>query len=106
MIGTWINGKPLYQKTWSIASPAEGMKLAENVDYCHVVSKEYSRRYSAGLTVDGDDFWYTANDYVNIRVVKNPNSSDMNLSVCYKASNNAFTLENLYLTVQYTKTTD
>ena len=97
-VGTWVDGKPLYQKTYYFASPTTDTLLENNVAYAHLVAKSY---VTAGTDMNTDDFYYSSSSYVNIRGYVRSNS--LKLSV-FKTSSPA--VSELYITFQYTKTTD
>lgn len=102
IIGRWIDGKPLYQKTYFFASPTDTYELESNIEYAQVIAKSYKRN---STDIDGDDFYYmsSAVTYVFIRSYIQGTTNKMILSISKSAN---VTLNDLYITIQYTKTTD
>lgn len=97
-VGTWVDGKPLYQKTYYFASPVNDTLLESNVAYAHLVAKSY---VTAGSDMNTDDFYYSSSSYVNIRGYVRNNALKLSM---FKTSSPA--VSELYITFQYTKTTD
>lgn len=100
IVGRWIDGKPLYQKTFTIASmQKDGYEdVLTGVDYAQTIAKTY-RRMQDG--VDGDDFWYASSAYVNVRATCMDDGT-LRITNCSSVS----PLTDIILTAQYTKATD
>lgn len=97
VIGTWIDGKPLYQKTFIITSPS-------------VIKKECI--YSTDLT-DIDTIWVTDGFLKHSSYSFSINyGTDITTSVCADGSiyiyltSQAYTNLETYITVRYTKATE
>lgn len=99
VVGTWIDGKPLYQKTvdQTIGSDADYTVFANGIDHAHLVNSCFE--YSSGR-------WMSF-DYISL-------SGASNNRTCYvDVQNGALNLHNQsnssihwIATIQYTKTTD
>jgi hypothetical protein len=99
-IGTWIDGKPLYQKTFVETTPSsanvdsEIISLSSDVEFVHNIIG-YVKTVSASVPIN---FSYASNDYVNVYYASSANTIQIKQS-----SYNSFPC---YITIQYTKTTD
>lgn len=97
VVGQWINGKTLYQKTIIVNSPSlkTNIQCLTNVDYGFITS--YDLQLSDGRHYSG--YWNTASDYV---MLANSVTTDniLNLYVCSTAA-----ISKVTATVQYTKAT-
>ena len=100
VVGTWIDGKPLYQKTYTIASMSKDghVDVDTDIEYAFVVAKTYRRSKNG---IDVDDYWYNTGDYANVRATVQDNHT---LRIVNCTSNS--TLTDVVITIQYTKTTD
>lgn len=107
VVGKWIDGKPLYQKTLvstSAASASTGKYVAigASVDKGFVVSGYFDMQTTlcnALCDLSGD------NKFFRVRVVPNAATSNKNtLEILTQNSN--WTNRTVYVTIQYTKTTD
>lgn len=103
MIGQWIDGKPLYQKTVSGTFTAQSQTAqistgVSNIDFLMI---------SSGAIVSSDYIWelneYPGNDTDKARTiyVKSNNSFEVLNGSSYPTSGSV-----IYITFQYTKTTD
>lgn len=98
VIGTWIDGKPLYQKTYNYSTPktiGSGWVTIEDLSDLHI--EEMVSSYTYGVI-----------DNSNIGELTQLNSAQISLNgnnySAYKLTN--FTTQVNWFTIQYTKTTD
>ena len=109
VVGTWIDGKPLYQKT-IIGTTPDGTETTKYVPIGTQIASGFSM---SSIVHDGDGHWFTAfnrnvqdaSQIFRINVfsnsaVENPNCLRVDCSVT-NWQNKTF-----YATIQYTKTTD
>ena len=96
VIGTWINGKPVYEKTVNMGSFNTGYG-----QYPHNISNIDIIIYYQfiGKRSDSGGGWFDANSVGN-DILVTVNKSDV-----YRQSN-SISCEASYLIIQYTKTTD
>ena len=101
VVGTWIDGKPLYQKTWdagAIPSGAQNGFLMEfplsNVDHIHAVN----------AFTDVSGIVPYVNPVSNSGAEIGYNITKTNLSIYTVSDRSGF--GHFYITAQYTKTTD
>lgn len=96
VIGTWIDGKPLYEKTVDMGSFSTGYGQfphgIANINY--IISYQF-----IGKRSDGNGGWFDNNSVGN-DILLTVNKTDV-----YRQSSN-ISCEKGYLTIQYTKTTD
>lgn len=103
-IGTWIDGKPLYQITYSTTTPStlntstELVSLPTNVNATNVVELKYMF-YTIYDDAMPTSYYYDSNSRCTIWIRSNRKIT------CVVSSSN-YTNTNLYITIQYTKTTD
>lgn len=103
-IGTWIDGKPLYQITLGATSPAtvntpaELSDLPQNVNPTNVKDIK-GILYSSSEYIYGVNHYFSATDMIGVWV--RPNRK-----ICAMVGNEGCTNCDLYITIQYTKTTD
>lgn len=99
IIGKWIDNKPLYSKTLSmgnISSASGTYEIAhgiQNISEIIDIKTRYNRLY--GFRISGN--FYTSSEWCSIAIVPSGNIA------IFK---NAMTVNNLYITLYYTKTTD
>ena len=101
LIGRWIDGKPLYQKTVDCGlMPSSGNKTIS-----HGITGISKIVYVNGIMIDNSGGGYVL-PYVSVNasynVFINTNVNDITIGV----ANNAWGSNNAYVTIQYTKTTD
>ena len=109
-IGTWIDGKPLYQRTWIAHSAATGQvwtetgivieDLDELVDYS-VIGKTNISNVFAKLP-----FFENAGSYAAVNYWTGTDGKTGFYTFCYHQSGNYFYNMPLHITARYTKTTD
>ena len=109
-IGTWIDGKPLYQRTWSANSAATGQvwtetgvvieNLDELVDYS-VMGKTNTSNVLAKLP-----FFENVGSYAAVNYWTGTDGKTGFCTFCYHQSGNYFYNMPLHITARYTKTTD
>lgn len=103
VIGTWIDGRPLYQKvvTGTVTSIGTWKNInhgIDNIDYCQSfgILQYTSNNVVTNLCLGG----YAANNHYSSLEV-GPTSVGIMI-----ANNGAFSGASLYIILQYTKTTD
>ena len=106
VIGTQINGKPLYRRTFVYSgSIPRGTKLFENnlknIDYIEKYSQPI---FNTNLANNESEYGVASNDYLMALLGKNNNTNTAFIYVNYGTSRSSVT--KLIVTVQYTKTTD
>ena len=101
VIGSWIDGKPLYQKTFKI--PLDGVTLNTNIDYNHNISNVENVVDIIGTSVDvnNESRPLTATSDTYYCYVRRANRTRIRYYTTFNASGSY-----LYVTLQYTKTTD
>ena len=109
-IGTWIDGKPLYQRTWSANSAATGQVWTETgvvienldklVDYS-VMGKTNTSNVLAKLP-----FFENVGSYAAVNYWTGTDGKTGFCTFCYHQSGNYFYNMPLHITARYTKTTD
>lgn len=106
VIGTWIDGKPLYQKTVIMTMPTLSTKYAITpISDCDMLFVVWAFEYSSNSTMNV----YTAygNDTKLHGSVWTTNSHHADGGrIILQADDNAWAGVTVYVTVQYTKTTD
>ena len=117
IVGTWIDGKPLYQKTYQVALPtvstmgtwaSNSVALGVSADTVFVkdgflIHPTSKSRVSYGTVVKTTSSY----DYGAWSVVIRPNESSSNKNTMEIRSNNYdWSGATAYVTLQYTKTTD
>ena len=103
IVGTWIDGKPLYRKVIlkdTLSSGSINLGI-DNVDFFKVTDFQFTRKtQSGGIVNNTSAYWYSANDYVQYFYMKN--------GIFFTFSNgyteNSFS--NFVIVCEYTKTTD
>ena len=97
-IGVWIDGKPLYQKTYIKTVSASGnVELEDNIDYAQMISSAY---YTSADSSVVSPQYIASGSYVNCLVSVDPTTHKMVLI-------NLHSGQLIWVaTVQYTKTTD
>ena len=110
VIGTWIDGKPLYQKTIQITVPATNKGSTTQVDVDTDSTHKLIRAWGLdtnGLEPDsGIDL--SGASYTNLHFIYNDASTQTGCKLHYRVSNIASNMSafNATVTIQYTKTTD
>lgn len=96
VVGTWIDGKPLYEKTVDMGSFSTGYgQYPHNIaDIDYIISYQF-----IGKRSDSSGGWFDANSVGN-DILITVNKSDV-----YRQSS-SISCEASYLVIQYTKTTD
>lgn len=114
IVGTWINGKPLYEKTISVeyttsttdkTTSYQYVSIGADVEYGQVVN---SYRVQSNEVADGTQQWLTASypDYfTDCRIFLASHSSNPN-TVCISTNRSGVVGATFIITIQYTKTTD
>ena len=98
VIGTWINGKPLYQKTITFTSNAG----SGWTDYVHGIPNIDKRVEVVGYVTDGSGNIYTA----GTNSVSNMGFALSDTYVSFYTSNSYFGSQDVIATIKYTKNTD
>lgn len=107
-IGTWIDGKPLYQRTYHLINPATNLtpmyiEDSENYDYCMIVDNYYKTNLS-----EGSFSWYADSTNRGCIFIWRGNSSadDSRWGFWCSLPDSNLIVSDIYVTVKYTKTTD
>ena len=100
VIGTWIDGKPLYQKTILTTSPGAlnttvTVLTATTIDHCQVIQFKLLRNNNGGIWIFSTMSAFHEFDF-------NPNSK----AFTWWNSNGELAGRQMIFTYQYTKTTD
>lgn len=95
VIGTWIDGKPLYEKTISIAN----ITLSANQVATVYTQSDIKLRYAHGYCVEADIVYLVPE--MSLRIKQTGNNIQLAAS-----NNSSWVITEGYLTIQYTKTTD
>ena len=110
-VGVWRDGKPLYQKSYYVASPTKNAetRITDNtiqtIDVCVSLYGTYKRTSSSNImtyTLNGREGSYSDEDSF-IRVDM-PDSGNYGFTYYLQSVNS--TITDLIFTIQYTKTTD
>ena len=114
VVGTWIDGKPIYQRTFSISSitiPAKGSSIYTDIttdtSYKLIEAKGFytlnNIRFQTGAGVLND-----AGNTVNIfsDVMQFDSTSAIRLKMAQNISSSSLTATDIVVTIQYIKTTD
>ena len=102
VIGTWIDGKPLYRKILSLTTPSttNSTKIA-NFDKTFIIKNYYGNAFiSASNQLLPINFYFT--DVYNIATYVVNNSGEIYMKIGSEAYRN----QQATLTIEYTKTTD
>lgn len=113
VVGTWIDGKPLYQITIAVDNPTkqtsggryyyQGLYNSNVLDFAQVVSVAvYDSYYSRWYTLPYDRI----NGNESIDFFATTNATGFALSAHFAGSAPAYNITKLRYTIQYTKTTD
>lgn len=115
-IGTWINGKPIYQRTWSARTASKGNTwtetgivvedLDEFVDYFGIVECQGSSPTASDGTYAKIPYFETASTYMNLVYWNGMQGNNGFCTYCYHGSGNYFYNRPFKVTAKYTKTTD
>lgn len=100
VVGCWINGKPLYEKTFSATSPSTSgnpieINMPENIDFIVDVKGTLLHGNQQYLPVN---FYYSAKDYISTIATRT--------GICMHTQFGNYLNAPIVITVQYTKTTD
>ena len=105
VVGEWIDGKPLYQKTFysnSITTSPYSFGDVSNFNILHIYGTAFlsKNNNSAGIiTIPGT--YSTSSDSIEINIKTNYAKTAI---VIYYSGN--ISIDEVYVTIQYTKTTD
>lgn len=112
VIGTWTDGKPLYERSFFVSSPTANTTTIiqdasfSNIKYVVKTQGVYQRATSGYIVFDTIGSYENSNYSSFCRVVKvSPNASEVGLAYYIKIATGN-TISNLCMTIQYTKTTD
>ena len=115
-IGTWIDGKPLYQKTIDVGIPSgysatsDIVVYSEAGDYDFAIldngasslyttysdgTKDHNASYATACYCGNNDWYATSSETV-----------EGTLAIYFRSNNQAYTSQRLVVTIKYTKTTD
>jgi len=101
VVGKWIDGKPLYQRTYLLTSPTS-INTSVNIgdlpdDYDFIKLHEYT------IILEDSSEFFTTNSLVWLRLANNVNGRN---KITCEVGASSYTSRPLYVTLQYTKTTD
>lgn len=112
IIGTWVDGKPLYERSFFVDSPTANTTTIiqdasfSNIKYVVKTQGVYQRATSGHIVFDTIGSYENSNYSSFCRVVKaSPNASEVGFAYYIKIATGN-TISNLCMTIQYTKTTD
>lgn len=103
VIGTWIDGKPIYQKTWSLTSPSgsSGTSIIDmsSIPVDNIIQMDGMIATTENVTPHGGGsfvLWFRT---------ASSTQTPKNCIMC-TVSNSAYRNATMYVTLRYTKTTD
>ena len=101
-IGTWINGKPLYRKVLSITTPSSTSNTQiTTFDSTYNIQNFYGKvLISTSQQLLDLNFYFSEQYNIATYVIQNTHAINM------KVGSAAYTSQNGYITIEYTKTTD
>lgn len=102
VIGTWIDGKPIYRKVIVIETLSKGVDLlkSHNIENSDAIWINESASFLANVNETlGVNWFFSTSDWVRTWINKD------NKSIRIKSPSNLSTLS-AYITLEYTKTTD
>ena len=106
VVGTWIDGKPLYQRTILYTNPvldwSEQPIGIPNLDWIQAVGKAYLHYTGGGEDWWATEFYYNATNYFFFNVAK----GNGNFRSIFMPANTRPYFKQMVITLQYTKTTD
>lgn len=108
VIGTWIDGKPLYEKTIQTTTPSvstDGTSVNKTVD----IASNIDSRFIANSFIvhSGGSVWtapYYSDSMYYVKTFLTTQSQQVKLAI--SANGTAYNNSNVFTTVRYTKTTD
>jgi hypothetical protein len=111
-VGTWINGKPLYEKVISFTNSASCMSDYIQVEQIPNLDIATQLNWTIKRVTSGNTFWYTGSGASNPEI----NTQYSNWKIAFRILNGyleygfvgytGYWLTDCYVTIQYTKTTD
>lgn len=110
VVGTWIDGSTLYEKSYFVSSPTKGstqiIQDANVANIEHTVKSQGSFQRDVGsyVTFESLDSYESSNFHSFLRLVKEAPSSN-EIGVAYNITLSDGDISNLFITIQYTKTT-
>lgn len=103
VVGEWINGKPIYEKTIEITNPTNGAILVSNAETLVNSSLLFNRRQSSTY-LQSQGYYYSTTDYVTPYTVLNTNANTIEYYVSQSGGTGS-TINWIRAIIQYTKTT-
>ena len=108
IIGTWIDGKPLYQKTIQMqtanaVSTWSRENIGTSIDYAQLVNASLNNGTGSFITLNGFNSGFTTG--ISCTILNNQHYSAPN-TIALITTESAWLEKNVYVTLQYTKTTD
>lgn len=100
VIGTWIDGKPLYRKTFDLGSVENKTSYNTQISIetlVNIYGTGYLADYNQKIPIP---FSHTTADAYNIAIVYS------NGNINFTIGNKLTKINNTYITLEYTKTTD
>ena len=103
VVGEWIDGKKIYEKTIEIANPTNGAILVSNAETLVNSSLLFKRQSGAYFQEQG--YYHSTADFVTPYIVINTDTNTIAYYVS-QSGGTASTLDWVRAIIQYTKTTD
>ena len=103
VVGTWIDGKPIYQKTFVLPTVTSNtnIELAVNVDEIVSHDEHWTSGTGSNEIIHSTQYYFSSNDNVYISVYVRKSTDKLGTYISYSG-----TRSNFVITVRYTKTTD
>jgi len=106
IIGTWVDGKPIYQKTISYDNSSSNPTIIDVTDLN--IDRFIYYSFSTGVSSEGYNqgtgpYYNSSSDYLNVYL---DTSQSSKLQLYIRRGDYWFKTKNGYITIQYTKTTD
>lgn len=104
VVGVWTDGKPLYQKTYTVTTPA--LNVAGNVGNLPANVDKVLKIDGIVYGGDGTYYYYTPANHINADVRISTWVRYAEQTIAMSISMSIYANMPAYLTIQYTKTTD
>jgi len=96
IVGTWIDGKPLYQRTYEAVMPSAGVLVTLSAD---IIVRDISGYVdNSGVNQIPIGSYFASNNFVQVYID--------NTNHVINGVNQGYPSKPCYITIQYTKTTD
>ena len=107
VIGQWIDGKPIYQVTLMDAAPRVSTSGTMEYDTIDITGFNIKQVISIdGILTDNNGFTILINSHISSTVYTTAYVDTNNTVLTYGSTNRSFNSCSVYITLQYTKTTD